>query len=188
MVIGYRQPIVLQRMERIIATPRLELRRLHAGDLDALHEMYSDPLTMRYVGAGMPATREQSAEALLSAITQYEQYGFGLMATIHAESQRMIGRCGYKLWQIEGKDCLEIGWMTHRDYLGEGYATEAGIGLREHAFHVLGWDEVISVIQPGNLASIRVAQKVGEHYWKDWTTPGAVKVRLYRVGQDEVAR
>ena len=66
-------------------------------------------------------------------------------------------------------------------------ATEAGIGLREHAFHVLGWDEVISVIQPGNLASIRVAQKVGEDYWKDWSTPGGVRVRLYRVGRDGVS-
>ena len=171
-------------MDRIIATPRLELRRLRAGDLDALHEMYSDASTMRYIGAGRPATREQSAEALLAAITQYEQYGFGLLATIHSETQELIGRCGYKLWQIEGKDCLEIGWMIHPAHTGNGYATEAGIGLREHAFHVLGWDEVISVIQPGNLASIRVAQKVGEEYWKDWSTPGGVRVRLYRIGRD----
>ena len=55
--------------------------------------------------------------------------------------------------------------------------------MREHAFHVLGWDEVISIIQPGNLASIRVAQKVGEEYWKDWSTPGGVRVRVYRVGR-----
>ena len=171
-------------MDRIIATPRLELRRLRAGDLDALHEMYSDATTMRYIGAGRPATREQSAEALLAAITQYEQYGFGLLATIHAETQQLIGRCGYKLWQIEGKDCLEIGWMIHPAHTGNGYATEAGIGLREYAFHVLGWDSVISVIQPGNLSSIRVAQKVGEEYWKDWSTPGGVRVRLYRVGRD----
>ena len=147
-------------MDRIIATPRLELRRLRAGDLEALHEMYSDRTTMRYVGAGLPATREQSAEALLAAITQYEQYGFGLLATIHAETQQLIGRCGYKLWQIEGKDCLEIGWMIHPAHTGNGYATEVAEALTTAAFAVPGIDRVEIHHDKANVAGAGVPRRL----------------------------
>jgi [ribosomal protein S5]-alanine N-acetyltransferase len=168
-------------VDRVITTPRLFLRKLRPGDLDALHAMYADTETMRFIGNGDAATREESAQALLEAIEAHERYGYGLLGMVLRESGDLVGRCGYKVWQVDGKDHLEIGWMVHRDHVGLGYATEAGFGLREHAFTSLGWEEVISVIQPGNLASIRVAEKVGESYWRDWTTPGGQKVRLYRV-------
>lgn len=136
---------------------------------------------MRFIAGGETATREESAQALLEAIEAYDRHGYGLLAMVLRDERIMVGRCGYKLWQVEGRDHLEIGWMVRRDHVGRGLATEAGFGLREHAFTSLGWDEVISVIQPGNLASIRVAEKVGETFWRDWSTPGGQKVRLYRV-------
>jgi RimJ/RimL family protein N-acetyltransferase len=163
----------------------LELRPLRPGDLDALDEMYSDAATVAHIGSGETATREGTAEWLLDAIAQFVRDGYGMMAATELGSGEMIGRCGYKLWQVEGKDHIEIGWLTRRDLTGRGYATEVGIGLRDHAFDVLDLDHVISVIQPANTASIRVAEKVGERYWRDWTTPGGVLVRLYRVDRNE---
>jgi RimJ/RimL family protein N-acetyltransferase len=174
-------------VEHVIRTPRLQLRPLRPGDLDTLAEMYSDAETMAHIGAGETATREETAEWLLNAIAGFERAGYGLMAATELFTGHMVGRCGYKLWQVDGRDHIEIGWMTHRDRTSRGYATEVGIGLRDHAFDVLDLDHVISVIQPANAASIRVAEKVGERYWRDWTTPGGIPVRLYRVDRDDLA-
>jgi len=168
-------------MERMITTPRLEMRRLGTQDVDALYSLYSDAATMRFIGDGTTATREATAEALAGAIEGYGRDGYGMLATLSRDTGRMVGRCGHKRWEVDGTEHIEIGWMIHPDHVGEGLATEAGIALREFAFHALGLDHVISVIQPGNSASIRVAEKVGEIYWRAWTTPGGQPAVLYRV-------
>jgi ribosomal-protein-alanine N-acetyltransferase len=67
-------------------------------------------------------------------------------------------------------------------FWGSGYATEAAIACRDHAFTELGRERIISLIEPNNLASIRVAEKIGESYERDvrlsWGTVG-----LYSLGK-----
>lgn len=174
------RPLLCRFVEVLIRTPRLLMRPLHAGDLDGLYAMYGDAEVMRFIGSGDPASREQTAEALLTSMAEYERDGYGLLATIERDTGCLVGRCGFKRWQVHGKDQLEIGWMIATEHQGCGLATEAGLGLRDHAFDNMGWDRVISVIQPDNAASIKVARKVGAEYWRDWTTPGGQKVVLYR--------
>lgn len=168
-------------MNGLITTARLQMRPLQARDLDALHSLYSDPSTMQFIGDGSIATRQETAEALLVSIDAFEQDGYGLLATLSRDSGRMIGRCGHKRWTVDGEDHVEIGWMIHADHCGEGLATEAGFALRDYAFDALDLDHVISVVQPGNDASIRVAEKVGETYWRKWKTPRGQDVVIYRV-------
>ena len=61
---------------------------------------------------------------------------------------------------------LEIGWVVARAFWSQGYA-EAAAACRDHAFGSLGRDRVISLIAPENVASIRVAEKIGELYERD---------------------
>ena len=44
---------------------------------------------------------------------------------------------------------------------GKGYAAEAARAARAHAFGALGWTTVVSTIDPGNAASVRVAERLG---------------------------
>src|SRR3546814_17538372 len=55
----------------------------------------------------------------------------------------------------------EVGWTFHRDAWGKGYATEAATAAMDYAFDTLGWDRVIHCIDPDNLASQRVALRLG---------------------------
>jgi RimJ/RimL family protein N-acetyltransferase len=48
-----------------------------------------------------------------------------------------------------------------RDCWGRGYAVEGSIAATNWAFDALGWTEVIHSIAPDNVASIRVAEKLG---------------------------
>ena len=70
-----------------------------------------------------------------------------------------MGRIG--LYNLEGWPGLEVGWALAREHQGKGYATEGGAAALRYAFDVVGADTVISLIQPANAASIRVAEKLG---------------------------
>jgi RimJ/RimL family protein N-acetyltransferase len=168
-------------MTLLITTDRLDIRPFVPGDLDDLHAMYGDPVVMAGVGAGQPATREQTARALLETIEDHNDERPGLLACVERSTGKLVGRGGFKVWTVDGGNETEIGWMVARDHQSRGLGFEQGLAFRDHAFDVLGRDHVISVIQPANGASIRVAQKVGARYWRDWVTPGGQDVVLYRV-------
>ncbi len=56
---------------------------------------------------------------------------------------------------------LEVGWLVDPARQGEGIATEAGAAVLHWCFGVLGIREACSIIRADNLASARVASKLG---------------------------
>ena len=55
----------------------------------------------------------------------------------------------------------EIGYLVHRRYWRQGYASEAAAAVRDYAFGVLEKNLVISLIRPINIPSQGVARKLG---------------------------
>ena len=85
--------------------------------------------------------------------------GFGQFSVIEKATGEWIGRVGP--WFPEGWPGLEVGWMLLHEARGKGYAQEAATATLDFAFEVLGWDDVIHVIHPDNLASQKLAQRMG---------------------------
>jgi len=56
---------------------------------------------------------------------------------------------------------VEIGWRLNRSAWGNGFAPEAAQPIVEHAFRAVGLERIIADIHPGNVASQRVAEKIG---------------------------
>lgn len=56
---------------------------------------------------------------------------------------------------------IEIGWRLRRQAWGRGLATEAALAVLKHAFTTLRLPEVIAEIHPDNVASLKVAEKLG---------------------------
>ena len=56
---------------------------------------------------------------------------------------------------------IEIGYLLGREHWGNGYATEAALAVRDWALAELGLERLIALIYPGNVRSIRVAEKLG---------------------------
>ena len=71
----------------------------------------------------------------------------------------VIGRVG--LWNPEGWFGVEVGWKLARHAWGQGYVMEAATAAITWAFDELDCDRLISVINPDNAASIRVAERLG---------------------------
>jgi RimJ/RimL family protein N-acetyltransferase len=85
----------------------------------------------------------------------------------------VIGYCG--LSRFPGRCAAgdtEIGFRLARPFWGRGFATEAARAVRDHAFDTLALPRLIAIIDPGNLASIRVAEKIGMRYEKDVSFEG----------------
>lgn len=146
----------------ICETSRLLLRHFTMDDLEDLVAMHSDPEVSRFIGGvKLP---EQSRERLAEWIAEYEQYGFSKWAVILRATGEFIGRCGLSLEEANGVSEWELGWTFARAHWGHGYATEAAAAVRDHSFNKLGLQRLISLIRPGNFASIRVAERLGMAY------------------------
>jgi [ribosomal protein S5]-alanine N-acetyltransferase len=151
----------MERAKIVCETSRLILRQFTRDDLEPLAAMHLDAEVGRFIGV---KTVEQTHEALEQWLAQYERYGFSKWAVVLRGGERLIGRCGLSLEQIDGADVWELGWTFARAYWGKGYATEAAQAAMEYSFRVLGHRRLISLIRPGNVASVRVAEKIGMNY------------------------
>ena len=77
---------------------------------------------------------------------------------------------------------VEIGYLFLRRFWGRGLATEAAIAVRDYGF-ALGYRRLVSIIDPGNLASRRVAEKTGFTLEKKVEKWGK-KVCIYAIGNE----
>lgn len=93
--------------------------------------------------------------------SRYEIEGCGYYAVIHREHKQLIGYCGLLSCSLEGKQKVEIGYRLDPSYWRKGLATEAATAVRDYAFEKLSLDELIALIHPKNIASIKVAAKIG---------------------------
>jgi RimJ/RimL family protein N-acetyltransferase len=143
-----------------LETERLTLRILREADFDAYAEMCADPEIMRYIGEGQPLARPMAWRKLAMMIGHWSLRGYGLWAAEERSSGAFAGYVGF--WNPEGWPGFELGWTLRRSCWGKGYATEGARAALQYAFRQLGQPHVISLIQPENVASIRVAKRLGE--------------------------
>lgn len=143
-----------------IETDRLVLRGWRAGDLDSLVEFYEDRDNVAFIGA--IESRGEVWRRLATFIGHWALRGFGMWAVTEKPRDDFIGWCG--MWFPEDWPEPEIGWALARVAQGRGLATEAAIAARRHAYDHLGWATAISLIDPNNAASERVAERLGARF------------------------
>ncbi|ASU34671.1 GNAT family N-acetyltransferase [Mucilaginibacter xinganensis] len=147
----------------ILETERLLFRKHSLADKESYCAMEMDSDVRRFVG-GYPRTREE-AEKRFGATTKPSDSSLGMWATILKNEQKYIGRCGiYPHFDaasnpIEGE--ASLGLYIAKPYWGNGFATEAGEGFIEMGFNKLGLNRIVTMVQAGNNASVRVLEKLG---------------------------
>jgi ribosomal-protein-alanine N-acetyltransferase len=151
----------------ILETSRLSLRHLVPGDLDALYALYRDPEIRRYFPDGT-RTREETREELEAFLRGHRKHPqLGLWATVERSTNAFLGRCGLLPWTIDGREEVELAFLIDKARWGEGLATEAALGIVEHARSRLKLRRLICLIMAGNVASQRVAEKAGMRFERD---------------------
>lgn len=131
-----------------------------AADLDGLLDIFGNPAVMAAFREA-PLDREQVARWLQRNLEHQCAHGYGLFAVCSKDDGRLIGDCGLEPMQVADEQVAELGYDFRSDYWNQGYATEAACAVRDLAFGSLALPRLVSLIQPGNPASERVAQKTG---------------------------
>lgn len=152
----------------ILETPRLLLREFREEDAPHFFELNEDPEVIRYTG-DPPFASVEAARQFLLDYDQYEKHGYGRWAVLlKPESARpeWIGWCGLKY--IPELDETDVGFRFFRRYWGRGYATEAARACLDYGFGALGLKRIVGRAMKENAASVRVLQKIGMEFWKEF--------------------
>ena len=145
----------------ILETQRLILRHLLPSDLGPLYALYRDPEIRRYFPEGTLTYKEtwEELEWFLNGHPKHPE--LGLWAVIEKDAKRFIGRCGLLPCKIDGQQEVEVAYLIDKACWGQGLGTEAARALLEYGFDKLDLLRLVCLIVRENLASIRVAQKIG---------------------------
>jgi RimJ/RimL family protein N-acetyltransferase len=146
----------------VLRTERLLMRGFTQHDFEPFATIVSDPEVVRYLDDGAPISREDCWRGMALFMGHWSLRGYGWWGVEDRRTGAFLGRIG--LYYPEGWPCIEIGWLLRRDVWGAGLATEGAIAALDFAFDVVGARHVISLIDPRNTRSIRVAEKIGEQY------------------------
>ncbi|MBV8082579.1 MAG: GNAT family N-acetyltransferase [Candidatus Eremiobacteraeota bacterium] len=144
--------------EPVILTRRLRLRRWTYADRTDFGAMVSDEKTMRYLHDGVPLSPAQADDALRETIEHYAA-GFGDWAIVSRADGAIIGESGLTRLPETGE--IELGYMLRHPYWGVGYASEAAHAVAQYAFERLALERIVSMVRPGNNASVHVLEKLG---------------------------
>ena len=169
--------------EVTLESERLLLRWLREADFDQFARMCRDPEVMRFLG-GEVTTDIDVWRQMASIMGHWYFRGHGIWAVEEKSTGNLIGRIGF-IYPI-GWPAFELGWTLARESWGKGYATEGAQRALQYAFTEMGRDHVISLIAPANVASTRVAQRLGEKIEGQTELLGK-EVLIYGIGREEWA-
>ena len=168
----------------MLETKRLRLRALGEDDVPAMFELLQDPDVVRYVGDRHVPTLQETWRYVAGWLGHWVLRGYGQWAIEERSSGHLVGRAGI----INPADWpgAEVGYLLGRDWWGRGYATEAAAATMGWGFEELGFDDLLSLIDPDNHASIAVAERLGESRRGEVDLMGH-HVLVYGIGRDEWA-
>lgn len=158
------------RRGRRLETNRLVLRPFRPSDADAMAKVLGDPVSMRFYPR--PFSAEEAAAWVERNAARSQANGLGLWAVTLRSTGEVIGDCGAVIQAVDGDDELELAWHLHPIHQGRGYATEAALAWRDHAFATTDRSRLVSLIVEANLPSRRVAERIGMTIWKTTETWG----------------
>ncbi len=168
-------------------TARLRFREMTPGDLDDMADMLGDPRVMAFYPA--PLSRAESADWIDRMQRRYDNDGHGLWL-IETRDGDFVGDCGLTWQSANGARVLEVGYHVRSALQGRGYATEAALACVEVARTHLAPTTLTAIIHPGNIASRRVAERLGMTHIDDdrahpWIVRTVMGMPLERASRDQ---
>lgn len=148
----------------ILSTNRLVLRYPVENDREFMVALWTDADMTRYTGG--PRERAFLETEFENALSPEKREEYDLWMVEGKKEGALIGSAGFIPKEVDGEAFIELNYYIAKPYWGLGYAKEIATGLIEYGFLVKRLRTMIAIIDPDNIASIRVAEGVGMKRWK----------------------
>ncbi len=158
-----------------LETERLVLRAPCEADLEAEAEFFASDAS-RFVGG--PKRPDETWRSIAMLLGHWVMRGFGFWGVEEKNTGAYVGHVG--LWFPHSWPEPEIGWTLMNHATGKGFATEAALAARAHAYDVLGWETAISLIDPENIGSKAVAERLGAQFDYVYEHPAFGTMNVWR--------
>lgn len=114
---------------------------------------------------GGGALNETQAKQLLDFfLHQYANFGFGPMAVVSSESNKIIGVNGIK--RLDDFEHPDLGFAFLKSEWRKGYAFETSQSVMRYASNDLCLQTLYAIVHPDNSPSIRLLKKLGFTFLK----------------------
>lgn len=146
----------------ILETEHFILREMTVDDLDELYELYDDPDIKRFI-EDLYEDRERELQFTIDYINnQYRFFEYGMWIVVDKATGKLIGRAG--VFDREGQEISEIGFIFDKEYQGKGYAYEVMSAIVEYAKEELYKDRLISFTKNENIKAKNLLERLGFKY------------------------
>jgi len=144
-----------------IATARLSLRRPSRDDAPAVLRIVSNPVVVQHNPSDLVTELADVEKLVARWLEHWRRHGFGNGCVFEEASGRMVGMCGLRWMTVREERVLNLMYRFDPSTWGRGYATESTTALVDWAHESLPGEIVLARVRPANLASQRVAAKLG---------------------------
>lgn len=139
-----------------LGTTRTILRPMRAGDWPDYHRLMGSD---RAVFMGGPFDRRAAWGMFCADHAQWDLFGCGALMIEDRASGRVLGQVGINDGPLFPEK--ELGWFVYPEVEGRGIAFEAASALRDWARDVLRCETLVSYLDPANIRSARLAERLG---------------------------
>lgn len=139
-----------------LETDRLLMRPFRAEDFEPMAVFYASEISAFYGG---PCGREDAWRKFAVYPGHWSLRGYGPWALEEKTTGAYVGLAG--LWYPDSWPEPELTWALVEEHHGKGYATEAADRSLQAAYEDYGWSTAASVIALDNVASSRLAERLG---------------------------
>ena len=166
----------------LFETERMIVRKLEETDVPALLQILSDPEVMKYSIRGI-CDKDATTQFIKWSRECYITHEVGPWALIMKDSNILIGFCGVSPEEVEGQYEINLGYRLSRYYWNKGLATEATKAVVSYAFNEKGVKSIMAIVEPDNIASIRVVEKSGFNSYRIASFHNRM-VNIYQMNED----
>ena len=140
----------------VIETTRLVLRGPEPEDYPNFRATFSS-YRSRFMGG--PLTAYETWMLYAAEMGHWQIRGYGMWMIHDKQTDKPLGMAGG--WKPAQWPEAELAWIIWPETAGKGYALEATHAARAWFYREKGWTGAVSYVDPKNLDSIRLAERLG---------------------------
>ena len=149
----------------ICETERLRIRHFTEDDAAFILRLLNEPSFIRHISdKGVRTLDDAVAYLRKGPMASVQIHGFGLSRVELKATGEAIGMCG--LIQRPNFGDVDVGYAFLPEFWSQGYASEATRAVLDAAVRERGLRRVIAVVNPDNLESSRMLEKLGFRFEK----------------------